>query len=240
MGLAAPKLKIAFGPNDKVGHGLIEAVQTFEIDVAAVHNDIGAGLRNNFIQHEDIGNAGVSDIDEYRNGSLNIDHRMQFHPAVTITEGGPRKQRQTQIDRGGIQCVNGTVEIQSQIRIHIQRPRPFDQTMSEIRINPPIAILVRVGQCGTFDHRAKPGPIEMFLVCGQTYFNVTDTFAIGQLSESHRQKLFPTGEPANSFAAAVASHADVEIIVRNELQDLAEDRLFLAHAYPPSWETVGG
>src|SRR5438067_3941806 len=98
MGSVAPELKIAFGPNDKIGQGLIEAVETLEIDVAAVHNHIGAGLRNNFIQHQDIRNSGMSDIDEDRNSSLNIDHRVHFHSAVTIAGWSPRKQRQAQID----------------------------------------------------------------------------------------------------------------------------------------------
>src|SRR5262247_1632595 len=112
--------------------------------------------------------------------------------------------------------------------------------MSEIGINSPIAILVRIGECGTFDQRTKTGSIEMLLVRGQTYFNVAQTFAIGQLSEGHRQKLLPTGEPSNTLVAIVASHADVEIVVGNELQDLTEDSLFLAHASPPSPESAGG
>ena len=57
MGSTAAELKIAFGANDKKGQCLIEAVETLEIDVAAVHNDIGARLKNNFVQHQDIADA---------------------------------------------------------------------------------------------------------------------------------------------------------------------------------------
>src|SRR5207247_4924808 len=95
MGLAARKLKIAFGPNDGVGGGVVEAGERGEGGGGGVREGVGGGLRDNLIEREDIGNSGVSDIDEYRNGSLNIDHRVQFYAAVTIAGRGPRKQRQT-------------------------------------------------------------------------------------------------------------------------------------------------
>src|ERR1051326_8726740 len=106
--------------------------------------------------------------------------------------------------------------------------------MSEIRINSPVASVVRIGQCGAFDQRTKTRSIEMLLVCGQTNFNVAQAFTVGKLSKRHRQKLFPAREPANAFIAIVTSYTGVEIVVRNELQNLAEDCLFLAHALPPS------
>src|SRR5689334_6071995 len=103
--------------------------------------------------------------------------------------------------------------------------------MSEIRINPPVARLVGVGQCGAFYQRTKARPIKMLLVCGQTNFNVAQTFTVGELRKRHCQKLFPAREPSNAFVAIVTSNACVEIVVRDQLQDLAEDCLWLAHAF---------
>src|ERR1043166_1988470 len=95
MGISAAKLKIASGSNDKIGQCPVESIKTLEIDVAAIHGNIGAGLRNNLVQDENVGNSGVSDIDKYRDRALDIDHGVKFDTTVTITRRCPREQRKT-------------------------------------------------------------------------------------------------------------------------------------------------
>jgi hypothetical protein len=51
-----------FGSNHKVSHGL-DPIQTMDIDVAAIHNDVGTGLKNNLIEHSNIVNLSVRNID---------------------------------------------------------------------------------------------------------------------------------------------------------------------------------
>ena len=67
-------------------------VETLKIHVAAVHDDIRTGLRNDLIQGLDIMNFAVGDIDEYRNGALDIDHRVQLHCSFGAPKSRPRKQ----------------------------------------------------------------------------------------------------------------------------------------------------
>src|SRR5205085_2195792 len=148
----------------------MESIQAMEIDVTTIHDNIGTRLRNETIQYADIRDFSVSDIDEDRNDALDIDHRVQFYSALRTTEAGPREQRQAQIDGRGIECINTGVEIQSQIRIGIQRLRLFDQALSKIGIDSPVASLISVGQSGSFDQGAKTGAIEMSPMRIQTHF----------------------------------------------------------------------
>src|SRR6266566_7094244 len=191
----------------------MESIQTTEIDVTTIHDDIGARLRNNTIQCRYVRDFAVSDIDEDGNGTLNIDHRVQFHSALGTTEAGPWKQRQTQIDGRRIQRINSGVEIQSEIRIGIQRAGLFDQAVGKIGIDSPIATLVGVGQRRAFDQGTKTGAIEMSPMRIQTHFDVAQALAMRQLSKGHRQKLFPTGESSKSLVALVTSDTDTEIVV---------------------------
>src|SRR5437867_777978 len=150
MRLPPAKLKIGFGTNDKVGQGLLKTVKTLEIDIAAIHNDIGARLRNNTIQRLDVRNFAVSDVDEDGNRTLDVDHRVQFHSALGATEAGPRKQRQTQVDGRRVQCIHRRVQIQAQVCIGIKWSSDLNEALSEIGVDPPIAALVGIGQSGAF------------------------------------------------------------------------------------------
>src|SRR5260221_615124 len=63
----------------------------------------------------------------------------------------------------------------------------------------------------------------------QADFDVPQTLAMGQLREGHAQPLIPTRESAQLSVRCVASHAALELVMRQELHQLGENRPTLIH-----------
>ena len=49
----------------------------------------------------------------------------------------------------------------------IEWTRYLDQTLGEVAIDTPVASLVGVGQCGTFDRSAEAGVIKLVVLSGK-------------------------------------------------------------------------
>lgn len=146
----------------------------------------------------------------------------------------PGKERQTQIDGSGIERVDGRVQVQPQIFGGIQGARPRDESLGEVGVDPPIALLVGRGERGTFDTVAEAAVIEFVALRGQAHLDVAQAVAGGQLRKGHCQELLPTRQPPHAAIAIVTRHAALELLVRHKLEDLCEDGLPLVHpASPP-------
>src|SRR5262249_41165536 len=98
-------------------------VQTRKIRIAAVHDDVGTWLSNDPIQCLNVMNFAMCDVDEHWDRALDIDHGVEFHCSFGAAKARPREQGQTQVDGGGVQCIDGSLEIESQVRIGIEGPR---------------------------------------------------------------------------------------------------------------------
>src|SRR6476646_940017 len=48
--MAAPKIEIMLGAENKVGEGLVKAIQAREVDIATIHDNEASRLRNETIQ----------------------------------------------------------------------------------------------------------------------------------------------------------------------------------------------
>jgi len=75
--------------------------------------------------------------------------------------------------------------------------------------------------------------IELAALCCQTNFDVAKALAIGQLGESHGEKLIPTSEALGVSVPIEALNAPAELVVRKKLHDLSEYGLSLVHGIPP-------
>jgi hypothetical protein len=75
--------------------------------------------------------------------------------------------------------------------------------------------------------------IELGLLSAQTGFDVPETAASGELSESQTQELVPAREVFDVTMTVVAIDAELKLIPRDELQQLSENRLARVHGLPP-------
>src|SRR5215510_3214189 len=198
-------------------------IQTGKIHIPAIHDDVGAGLGNNPIQRLNIMNFAVRDVDKYWDRTLDIDHRVEFHGSFGASKVGPGKQSETQIDCGGVQRVNGSLKVQSEVRIGIEGPCNLNQSLCEIGIDSPVAEFVRISKSGFFDEGSETRVVQLSAMHPQTDFDVAETLSISQLCECHREELLPTGELSNAKIPVVTFNASTEFIVRDVFNELGEN-----------------
>ena len=239
MRVAAAKLQIAFGPNHKEAQRLLQLIEPGKVEVAAIHNEVGAGLGHQDIEDVDVVHLAVRDIDKHWNGAAQIDHRMQLHGALGPTKVCPREQGEAQIDRGGVQSIHGSLEVEPEILVGIERTGDRDQAVRKVGIDPPVAGLVGLGESRALHGVAKARVVQLAVLYPQTHFDVAQTLAIGQLCERHTQELFPTRQAPHPAVALVAGDAPIELVVRQERGDLCKDGLSLIHCDSPPSNLVG-
>jgi hypothetical protein len=54
-------------------------------------------------------------------------------------------------------------------------------------------------------------------------FDVSETFAIGELSKGHAEELIETGEGSDTILASIMSHTFVEFVFRQDIHELRKD-----------------
>jgi len=68
----------------------------------------------------------------------------------------------------------------------------------------------------------------------KTNFDVAQAFAPAELGERHGEELIRAGKAANPAVAAMALHAPLEFIVRDNLHDLSE-KLLVLYSMPTAY-----
>ncbi len=98
--------------------------------------------------------------------------------------------------------------------------------------------LVGLGQRASADPAPKPHLVEVRPLRVQTRFDIAQTLAVGQLSESHGQELIRTGEGPESSIPVVSFDTAPELLRVNLLHHLRKGGLDRGHAarYHPGFE----
>src|SRR3954462_3189827 len=85
---------------------LIECKKPLEVEVGPVHYIEGAGLRDQQIEHLDVVQFAIGDVDEARNRTAQIEQSVQLDRRFGGAERRPWKYREAEIDRGCVQRVH--------------------------------------------------------------------------------------------------------------------------------------
>ena len=167
------------------------------------------------------------------NGSAQVEQRVQLHRRFGVAKLGPGKQRQAQIDGGGIQRIDRLGEIHRKGLLSIEPTRGADQRVGEFGVDAPVARLVGVGQGAAADLAAKTQVVELGGLRAQARLDVAQAFAVGQLCEGHGQKLVQAAEGAHVEIAAIFHHQAAEGMPRRELHELREHEIANVHRCLP-------
>ena len=120
----------------------------------------------------------VGDVDEAGDVAAQIDQCMKLDRRLGRAKRCPGKQRQAQIDRRGIQRVDGILQVHAEGLVHIELARDPDQVLRELGIDAPVARFVRIGQ-GAAGHRcADPQVVELGALSTQAGGDVAQALAI--------------------------------------------------------------
>ncbi len=172
-------------------------------------------------------------MDERRNGPAQVQQRVQLDGRLGGLKRRPVEQAQAQIDGGGVQGVDGVVQLQAQRFAGVELARSSHQHHRQGGPNTPIAGLVRIGQRRALHRRAKAHRVELVGVGRQAQFDVAQALAPGQLRIGHGAELFSARQLAHARVAAMALHDARKAAPGYELHELSEKRLACVHVCSP-------
>jgi len=138
----APELEVAFGSGDEEGRCLMDGIKATEIQISTIDDVKGSWFEAQLIEDVDVVNLAVSDNDEGRDTSPQIQKGMQFHCALVGSEPGPREKGETQIDRGGVQSIGGLIQFDSEGIVGVEATSLANENLCKVGIDSPISDLV--------------------------------------------------------------------------------------------------
>ena len=233
VGIEPSELEVGAPPDDEEGGGLGQAMEAGEIDIAAVHDVEGAGLGGQFVEHPGIVPAGAGDVDESRDVAAQIEQRMKLDGGLGALERGPGEQGEAEIDGGGVERVDGVVEIDAEAVLGIERARDADQAFSEVGVDAPVARLVGVGEGAARYIAPDAHVVELGVLGAQTGLDVAQALAVGELGEGHAQVLIEAGKALHLVMAAIALDTAPEAMKGKVVDQLCENDSARVHKPPP-------
>ena len=229
----APGVHIGFGSSHKEGACLVHLEQASKVQIAPVHDVERAGLQDQDVQHIDLVHLAIADVDEGWDTAAQVQQGMELDSGLGFAKRCPVEQAQTQIDGGGVQCVNRVLELEPQVLVHVKLASAPDQNRSQVGPDAPVARLVGIGQGGAVHAVAKAHGIEFGGVGAQRHFYIAKAFAPSQLGKGHDAKLFGASQAAHTRVATVASHDSRKACPWDKLHDLRKQGLADIHRKPP-------
>ncbi len=189
LGEQALELGVRLGARHKEGASLVERIEPLEVEVAAIHHVEGAGLGCEQIEHVHVVELAVADMHEGRNRSSQIEQRVQFHRSLGGAKRRPGKQRQTQIDRSGVQRIDRLGEFHPDRLFGVEPACGADQRLRELVVDAPVALFVGIGERAAADVPPQAQMVQLGGLRAQTRFDVAQALPIGQLREGKTQVL---------------------------------------------------
>ena len=235
-GLQNVKSGVGLRADDKRSFSGFDTKQTGEIEVRSVEHVDASLFVSHGIHKVDVVYGSVCDPHEYWDRAVQINLSVEFDRRLGTAEMRPWEHRQTQIDGGGIDCVNHLVKVESVGVSCIQAPGLADKNLCDRLVNAPIPMFVRVGQVGTRYVASYAHCVEMG-TAPQAGFYVPQTLTESDLSKSHGQELVAG---AHSFTASrhrIKLHTSLKLFPVKKVNDLRENEPFLIHGPESSNET---
>ncbi len=222
-------IQVRFGAGDEERSGQMQPMKSAEINIATIHDVDGACLREQQIERVNVVELAVGNMDEARDIAAQVQQRVHLHRGLGCAEMRPRKDRQTKIDRRRIECIDRAGEVEPQILVEVQLPGLDDQSLSQLRVDPPIACLIGIGQRRAAHRIAKAHGIKLRCLHREAHLDIAQTLSIGQLSEGHGPIVLGAGQRPDALVPAIPRDNPREGAPWQKLHELSEKRLATVH-----------
>ena len=234
----ATEYGVRLGAGHEESFCLMQNVKSGEVRIASIHDVDRPSLQDQHVEHIDIAPLAVGDVDEARNVAAQVEQRTHLHRRLGGTKQRPRKQRQTQIDSRGVQCVGGVLQFDAEAVDDVELARLHDQALGKFGMDTLVSRFVCIGQSRALDLVPETHLVELGGLCRQTDFYIAQTLALGQLREGHHPELIGTGKRLHIPVATMSLDDARECSPRQKIHQLGEQRLADVHAwlrvrYPP-------
>ena len=97
----------------------MQSVKPCEIDITTIHYVERPRFRYQDIEHIDVAHFAVGDMDKSRDFAPQIEQGMQLDCRFSLSKMRPGKHGQTQVDGGGIKCINCVRQIDAKRFCHV-------------------------------------------------------------------------------------------------------------------------
>ncbi len=230
VGITPLELGIALGASDKERVGLMNDEQALEIQITAIQQVERTRLDGQLVQGVDLVGLAVRDVYESRYIASQIQQSVQPHCRLGLSERRPRKNRQTQIDGGCVERVNGRLQIDGQWLAGVQRTGNANEMLRQVGVDLPRTRGVCIGQRVARNRlTTKPHVIQPPGLGAQIDLDVSKRFPIGQLGECHRKELIQTREVVNFVIAPIFGYAAAKGAQRQVRHELRKHEFALMH-----------
>jgi hypothetical protein len=219
------KLQVLFGTRDEESHARLEAVKSSEIDIAAIHGVEGARFDREMVESVNIVHFAVGNVDKTRDVAAQIDQGVEFDSSFASAELCPREEGEAEIDSGGIEGVDGLLQIDGEAFVSVEFARVGNENVCEVGIDTPVACLVGFGQCVARDRAAKAQVVQFEFDGVQTGFDIAETVSAGELRKGHAEELIVAGELSDAIISLVPADAAIEVTLGRGVHELREEIL---------------
>ena len=205
-------------------------VQALEVDVAAIHHVVGASLDRQDVEHVDVMQLAIADMDEGRDRASQIEQRVQLDGSLGGAERRPVEQVQAQIDGGGVERIDTGIEFQHGRLLGVECLGAGDQPLCQGVVDAPVTQVQRIGQRRARRRRRDPHVEQLGPIGCQASLDVAQRLAPGELREGHDAEHLGTTQGTHARIAPISCDDALEGLPRHELHDLREQRLAYVHA----------
>ena len=233
IGVAPPELGVALGTRHEEGLGLMNDMQPTEVQIAPIHQVEGPGFENQVVQHIDLVSLAIGDVNEAGDGAMQVQQRVQLDGGLRGTKRRPGMQRKTQVDGAGVERVDGSIQIDAQRLLGIQRPGHGNQMLREVGIDLPGSDGVRIGQRVARNRSAaKAHVVQPIGLCSQVDFDIAQGFPVGQLRKRHSKELIQAREVLDLVLATMLGNTAPKGAHWQIGHELRKHELALVHTGP--------
>ena len=229
VGVTTGAAEVFLGAGDKESAALVEAMPAGEVEIATIHEVERASFPDELVEEVDVMNTARGDNDDGGKVALERQQGVKFDGGLVLPKGGPRKEREAEVNGGGIQRIGGGLKFKAGRLIGVKRDGLPNERLSQIGKDAPVAIFVGVSQSAAGGGLADAGVVEFRTEGRQTGFDVTQAFAPSQLGKRQHEGRFVSGEFADTAVAVVTGDTLVELVFREEVEELGEDGATFVH-----------
>jgi len=228
-GVTPGAAEVVFGAGDEESATLVDAMPAGEVEIAAIHEVERAGVPDELVEDIDVMHTARGDNDDGGKVALEREQGVEFDGGLVLSKRGPRKEREAEVNGGGVQRIGGGLEFKLEWLIGVKRGGLPDEDLGEIGKDAPVAIFIGIGQRAAGGGLADAGVVEFGAEGHQAGFDVAQTFAPGQLGKRQHEELFISGELADAAVAVVTGDTLVELVFGEEVEELGEDGATFVH-----------
>ena len=91
-------------------------------------------------------NRGFLETGEAQNLAAQIQQRMKSDGSLLLLIPGPGEYRQTQLDGGRVESIDGLVQLEPEVVVGLKRSGDTDEELREVGVDTPVACFVCMGR----------------------------------------------------------------------------------------------